>query len=405
MFLSGLETFLTLDMGGTTSDIGIIKNKCWRMNEDGAIVAGWKTHIDTAGISTFGLGGDSYITIPAKGQLKIGPTRVIPLSVVGTTYPKLVEEISQIRRSETLSTERIFKSQTLDCWKIIKPPQTLESLSRDEQLVLEALADGPHNVLIIKQRLGKYVSPFALKSLEQAGIIGRISFTPTDALHCLGRLKKWNREAAREGARVLANTYGCPQETFLTLCLENMTQSLALSILQSVSAKQGYFLDVNDPNLKFFLEPFFKRSNQDSDIQVPIRLNYPIVAIGAPVEGYLPAVGDLLGTQVIIPEHSEVACAIGAAMGKVSEKVTALIKPGFTVHAPWGYEKFMDYEEALKKVLVKGKEIVLENARQAGIMAPEVTVNQDKVKSETDFGTVFIEEFIEIIASGYCQGN
>ncbi|WP_042339098.1 hypothetical protein [Desulfosporosinus youngiae] len=325
--------------------------------------------------------------------------------MVGTTYPKLVEEISQIRRSETLSTERIFKSQTLDCWKIIKPPQTLESLSRDEQLVLEALADGPHNVLIIKQRLGKYVSPFALKSLEQAGIIGRISFTPTDALHCLGRLKKWNREAAREGARVLANTYGCPQETFLTLCLENMTQSLALSILQSVSAKQGYFLDVNDPNLKFFLEPFFKRSNQDSDIQVPIRLNYPIVAIGAPVEGYLPAVGDLLGTQVIIPEHSEVACAIGAAMGKVSEKVTALIKPGFTVHAPWGYEKFMDYEEALKKVLVKGKEIVLENARQAGIMAPEVTVNQDKVKSETDFGTVFIEEFIEIIASGYCQGN
>lgn len=405
MFLSGLETFLTLDMGGTTSDLGIIKNKCWRMHEDGAIVAGWKTHIDTAGINTFGIGGDSYITVPTKGQLHIGPTRVMPLSVVSANYPNLVKELRQIQTSKALSVESIFNGQTLDCWMIVKPPHTLEKLSRDEKLIVEALADGPHNVLVLKDRIGKYVSPFALKSLEQARVIGRISFTPTDALLCLGHLQKWNAEAAFEGARVLANTYGCSQEKFVTHCLDNMTQSLALSILQSISSKQGYTIDIKDANFKFFLEPFFQQANSDLDIQVPIRLNYPIVAIGAPVKAYLPAVGDLLQTKVIIPEHSEVASAIGAAMGKVSEKITALIKPGFTVHAPWGFEKFMYYEDALEIVLAKGKEIVLENAKHAGITDPEIIVNQDKVSSETDYGTVFIEEFFEFIASGYCQGE
>ncbi len=403
MFLSGLETFLTFDMGGTTSDIGIIKSKCWRMHKDGAIVANWRTHIDTAGISTFGIGGDSYITVPTKGHLNIGPIRVIPLSVAGARYPYLNKELSQIQSCKALSVESIFNGQTLDCWMIIKPPQALENLSRDEQLVIEVLKDGPHNVLILKERIGKYVSPFALKSLEQAGVIGRISFTPTDALHCQGYLEKWNVETAHQGARVLANTYGCSPEKFVTHCLDNITESLALSILQSVSSKQGYAFDIKDPNLKFFLEPFFKRINQDADIQVPICLNYPIVAIGAPVKAYLPAVGDLLQTQVIIPEHSEVASAIGAAMGKVTEKITALIKPGFTVHAPWGFEKFMYYEDAREKVLAKAKEIVLENARKAGISDPEITVNQDKVTSETDYGTVFIEELFEVIASGYCQ--
>ncbi|AET70632.1 N-methylhydantoinase A/acetone carboxylase, beta subunit [Desulfosporosinus orientis DSM 765] len=403
MFLSGLETFLTLDMGGTTSDIGIIQNKCWRMHEEGAIVAGWRTHIDTAGISTVGLGGDSYITVQGKGQLTIGPTRVIPLSVVGERYPYLAGELNQMQRTKALCSDRIFNGQTMDSWIILKTPRAREALNGDEQLIIEALEDGPHNTQIIKNRIGKYVSPFALKSLEQAGIIGRISFTPTDALHCLGQFKQWNVETALAGARVLANTYGCDQEKFVSLCLEKMTQSLALAILQGISLKQGYSFDINDPNFKFFLEPFLKPTNQNLDIQVPIRLNYPVVAIGAPVTAYLPAVGDLLQTKVIIPEHSEVANAIGAAMGKVSEKVIVLIRPGYTVHAPWGLEKYTLYEEACDQVLTQGKELALENAKQTGIIEPELIINRDKVTTETDFGPVFIEEYFEIIASGYCQ--
>ena len=131
--------------------------------------------------------------------------------------------------------------------------------------------------------------------------------------------------------------------------------------------------------------------------------DYPIVAIGAPVKSYLPAVGEILNTEVIIPEHSEVANAIGAAVGKVSERVTVIIKPGFKVHAPWGYETFMEIEEARNSVLSKGKVNAIENAQKAGILNPEIIVNHDVSSCETSFGKVFLGEHFEIIASGYPQ--
>ncbi|WP_407312994.1 hydantoinase/oxoprolinase family protein [Desulfosporosinus sp. SB140] len=405
MFLAGRDTFLTLDMGGTTTDIGIVRNNYWRRHEEGAIVAGWKTHINTTGLSTFGIGGDSYIRVTAKGQLCLGPMRARPLCVMGLSYPYLIQELREIHQSKVVNGT-IFDGQTLDCWMIVKPPSALESLSRDEQLIVKGLEDGPHNVQFLKERIGNYVSPFALKSLEQARVIGRISFTPTDVLHCLGLLKKWNADASLEGARILAGTYGSNIEDFAIKCLETMTQSIALATLQSIASKQGYTFDITkDESLKFFLEPFFKQNHKNLDLSVPMSLNYPIVAIGAPVTAYLPEVGELLKTEVIIPEHSEVASAVGAAMGKVAEKITALIKPGFKVHAPWGCEAFMYHEEACERILSKGKEIVLENAKKAGIINPEITVNQDKVTSDTKFGVIFIEESFEIIASGYRQGE
>ncbi|KJR49493.1 N-methylhydantoinase (ATP-hydrolyzing) [Desulfosporosinus sp. I2] len=403
MFLSGMETFLTLDMGGTTTDIGIVKNKYWRMHEEGAIVAGWKTHINTAGISTFGIGGDSYIGVEGKGQLCVGPTRVTPLCVISMRYSYLIQELREIHRSKALNGT-IFDGQTLDCWMLVKKPLSLESLSRDEQRIVKGLEDGPHNVKFLKERIGDFVSVFALKSLEQARIIGRISFTPTDALHCLGLLQLWNVEASLEGARILATTYGSSIDSFATRCIETMTQSIALATLQSVARKQGYTFDITkEKNFKFFLEPFFKQTKGDLDICVPIGLNYPIVAIGAPVSAYLPEVGNLLKTEVLIPEHSEVASAVGAAMGKVAEKITAIMKPGYKVHAPWGCETFMYSEDARNRILTKGKEIVLENAKKAGITNPEIIVNQDRVTSDTNYGEVFIEEYFEIIASGYRQ--
>ena len=146
-----------------------------------------------------------------------------------------------------------------------------------------------------------------------------------------------------------------------------------------------------------------KPDNPERDFSVKIGLNYPIVAIGAPVESYLPAVGEILNTKVIIPEHSEVANAVGAAVGKVSERVTVIIKPGFKVHAPWGCETFMELEDARKSALRKGQENALENAQEAGILNPEIIVNHDVSSCETSFGKVFLGEFFEIIASGYPQ--
>ena len=396
-FLTGMETVLTLDMGGTTTDIGIIKNKRWRMNREGAIVAGWRTHVNTAAISTFGIGGDSHIQVPQPGQLIIGPKRVWPLSVAGARYPHLVEELRALAGPKS-----VVYGQTGDCWMALKPPPNPEDLSQSEQSILDCLRDGPHNLLALETMVGEHLSPLALKSLEAAQYIGRISFTPTDVLHCLGIIHNWNREAAGEGARLLAALYGAYPERFAQACLEKITQSLTLSVLQSIASSQGYAANlIEDSNLRFLLDPFFQRDRAGADFRVRVGLNYPIVAIGAPVNAYLPAVGSLLETQIIIPEHSEVANAVGAAVGKVAERVTAIIKPGWAVHAPWGYDKFPQLEDARQSILTKGKALALDKAQAAGVSNPELVVNREESMCETPLGKVFIEESYEIIASGY----
>lgn len=90
-------------------------------------------------------------------------------------------------------------------------------------------------------------------------------------------------------------------------------------------------------------------------------------------------------------------------MGKVSERVTAIIKLGFKVHAPWGCETYMEIEDARNSILLKGKESAIENARNAGVFNPEIVVHHDASSCETDFGKVFLSEFFEIVASGYPQ--
>ncbi len=88
-------------------------------------------------------------------------------------------------------------------------------------------------------------------------------------------------------------------------------------------------------------------------------------------------------TQVLIPTHAEVANAVGAAVGQVAEIVHLLIKPGvaggYVVHAPWKREAFISLEEAEKYALDKAKEVVLERARRAEVVNPEVLVEKEEV--------------------------
>ncbi|HYE68762.1 MAG TPA: hydantoinase/oxoprolinase family protein, partial [Anaerovoracaceae bacterium] len=62
-FLAKTENAVILDMGGTTTDIAIVEKGMPRLNQEGANVGNWLTRVQAAEISTFGLGGDSYLQL------------------------------------------------------------------------------------------------------------------------------------------------------------------------------------------------------------------------------------------------------------------------------------------------------------------------------------------------------
>jgi len=89
-----------------------------------------------------------------------------------------------------------------------------------------------------------------------------------------------------------------------------------------------------------------------SDLVCRLRLRQPVVAVGAPVEAYMPRTVQQLCTELVIPPHAEIANAIGAVAGGVVQRLRVLIRPidggqSFRVHLPDGIRDFAAVEECV----------------------------------------------------------
>lgn len=63
MRMTGMKDAIVMDMGGTTTDIGILRNGRPRLEPEGATIGGTRTRVMAAEISTSGIGGDSRILV------------------------------------------------------------------------------------------------------------------------------------------------------------------------------------------------------------------------------------------------------------------------------------------------------------------------------------------------------
>jgi len=400
-FLTRKEKALILDMGGTTTDIAVIEDGRPALNREGATVGGWKTRVEAAEISTFGLGGDSYLRVDQQGELLIGPQRVVPLCVAAMQHPHLVGELREVDPAVN-----VFGGQPVDCWLALRPPDPGMGLGETQKRIMGTLREGAHNVLVLAGLLGCEPDLLPLKGLEDAGLVKRISFTPTDVLHALGRFREWRTEAAVAGSRILAGKLNMEPETFLPLALTGIKRAMTTAVLQSLAHRTAPAVDLaHDRGARFFLDRFFAPDGA-AGIKVTMQMDLPIVGIGAPARAYVPSLGEALRTGVVIPENAEVANAVGAASGKVVAAVRILIKPGdgggFLVHAPWGREFFLTREDAEDRAVTKGRASVAETGRRAGTRSPEIVVAKREVLSNIR-GTaekMFIEEHIEVMAVG-----
>ena len=93
-FLARVEDVIVADIGGTTTDIALLKGGVVQTSADGAVVGGWRTNVEAAHIHTSGLGGDSVVSVRnrnLKGGISLGPRRAIPLSLLSAQQPQIKE--------------------------------------------------------------------------------------------------------------------------------------------------------------------------------------------------------------------------------------------------------------------------------------------------------------------------
>lgn len=95
MSITGIKDAIVIDIGGTTTDIGIVRDGKPRLEPDGATICGNKTRVMAAKIATFGIGGDSRILVNGK-DIILSTIRVIPLCVAASRWKCVKEHLKKL---------------------------------------------------------------------------------------------------------------------------------------------------------------------------------------------------------------------------------------------------------------------------------------------------------------------
>ena len=387
------------DIGGTTTDIAVLRDGRPVLNRDGAMVGGFRTMVEAIEVRSFGLGGDSEVRLRPDGGLRLGPRRVVPLSLLATQHPSV---------AGLLADQLAGDASPLDgCFALRHRPLDLPAaaLPEAQRRIWEALAGGP---LPLAALPGGYAHDRGLARLVDRGLVIRAGLTPSDAAHVAGRQGDWSHEAARLGVALLARQAGAgvTAADLAGRIVEQVVRQSAEALLDTAFGRWRPAESLIEPARALIDEAIAGPAGRTTDLfRVSFALSWPIVAIGAPAGAYYPAVAERLGTTALIPPFAAVCNAIGAVVGGVSRTVRAVItapeEGRFRAHLPSDVRDFSGLEEAAAFALAVLRETAALQARQSGAADVQIQVERrDKIIREINGLQLFIESQLEATAFG-----
>lgn len=406
-YLAGKSDMLVVDIGGTTSDIAVLRNGRPLLSEDGATIGGWKTMVQAIAVQTFGLGGDSEVRLERGKGITLGPRRNTPISLLAHSYPEVMETLER-----QLSADRLPSYAGLFAVKQRSLDTAESAMSSSERGLWQALQARP---VALADLLPGSAMERPFRRLVERGVIMVSGFTPSDAAHVLGRHDAWSRPAALCAAELFARTaasleLSLPDDpmAFAERIYEEMViASAELLVLASLSEQDLSlrFGNRNDPGRIFIRNAVGQATGQEGPIEFSLRLKTPVVAIGAPAAHYYPEIGTRLKASVTIPRYAEVCNAIGAVVSSVTQTMKATItapeEGRYRVHLSNIMREFPSLLMAADFAVDETSRLARESAIEAGAVEPEIQRNrQDTIVEGPGGRQIFVESRIEAIAIG-----
>ena len=405
-YLAQEKDMIVSDMGGTTSDVAVLRDGRPVLDENGAVVGGFRTMVRAVSVHTFGLGGDSEIRWDTMSKgLVAGPRRTVPLSLLVDEYPAMLpvlERQVQDRKMDAQNGVFVLRLRSLLTDR--------SGFSKAELEVWDALGNGP---LAITEFDREFLLRKAVGSLENQGLIIRSAFTPSDASHVLGRQSNWNPEGARLGAEL----WCWPKELEGWEGMESI-DAFAQRVVEQVVRQTGECLvatALEDAGLRnhwdggalgnSLVKAATSLQNDQGMLNIDLKLSQPIVGIGAPAALYYQPVADRLSSRLILPPSGDVCNAVGAVAASVTRSIKVVMTvPAeglYRVHLPSGNRDFKeDLEAAWRFAREEGKASAIALAKDAGAIDPDVRLTEEQDVVDTNGKDMFLEGRLFIVASG-----
>lgn len=346
--LAECESCLILDMGGTTTDVSIIRGGAPHMS-GGIRIGGWRMQVRGVFIDTFGLGGDSRVYMH-NGQLKLDARRVEPICAAAVKWPRIKEELKKL-----LSESRPHTRPLHEFLYLVHAPAERERYAPEELRLVEMLTDGPQ--MIGGDEFRNYAPDSA--RLEAEGVVMRCGLTPTDVMHIRGDYAGFDAEASYLAARYFLRSlpeYLDNESGMETLC-ENVYEMVTRRLYENLARVliESAYPDVCaggiGPQLDMLIAQKWEKRNEpedDSFFSLKLDANAALIGIGAPTHLFQPEAARALGMQCVIPEHSEAADVTATVRVEVHPVYTSEGVDGYTIHAVGVNERFGEWKTALE---------------------------------------------------------
>ena len=404
-WMTGADHALVSDIGGTTTDIAVLRNGRPAIDVGGARVGPYRTMVEAVAMRTHGLGGDSevhFISEGLQGGVTLGPRRLLPISLLAMDAPEIVHSAldSQLRSTTPGEYDGRFVRRVQG--------QSVEGLSARDADLLERVGDTVQSLgAIMKSR----IEQGALKRLVERGLVQIAGLTPSDASHMLFRVDVWDRDAAQKALLLFGrrrtgsgNLLSNEPNFVAQMIVDRLTYQTGLALLETAFAEEDPSFGIAEDVLARHVLTQRGLQKHRGLMRIDVGLNLPVIGLGASAASYYPAVGELVGSEMILPEHAGVANAIGAVVGRVtmrrSGSVTSPSEGLYRLHLDAGLEDFGDADSALARMEMVLGELAMADAKAAGADDIQLRVERDIRKAAAEAREVFVEATITVEAAG-----
>ena len=402
--LTGERDALVSDIGGTTTDYALLADGRPRIDSGGATVGGFRTMVEAVAMRTVGLGGDSEVRWGNDGRtgqgLLIGPRRLVPLSLLATEHPDLVADTLERQRAAPGRGDGIGRFAL----RIDAVDRVVGDPSRREAMLLDRLATGPAP---LDRLLESQAETGALESLVGRGLVMLCGVTPSDAAHVLGMHDTWDAGAALAGISLFAGQQDSrgvaiapDAESMSRAIVDALVERSAEALLDAACDHDGHAF----AELGRYLLRAARTSGERSLVDFSVRLDRPVIGLGAPAPAYYRAVAARLGTRAVVPEHAGVANAVGAVVGGVRVQAAGTItRPDdalYRVFAGGSPRDFPDLETATAHARCMLEARVRRDAIDAGAGEVDLSFERHDKVAVVERHETLVESTVVAVASG-----
>ena len=399
--LTGQRDAVISDIGGTTTDIAILRDGIPEVSPDGAVVGGHRTMVAAVAMHTHGLGGDSRVRHDDRATgavLRIGPRKVIPLCQLAMDEPALVHGMLDRQSLNTMPGDLDGVVLVAERYEAVR-----SSLEGAERQVLDAMGG---RVAVAASALATLQHRRAMERLVQRGLLQIAAFTPTDAAHVLGIQSTYDTDAARKAADLFARArdrmgkaIAADGAAVAQATVDTLVRRSAEAVLEAAFGHDGMpDGTVQSPVVQAVLD------RRLATVQLGLGLSSPLVGLGASAPAYYPRVAALLGAESRIPPHAEVANAVGAVVGRVRithECTVSSPQQGqFLVHAGERPALYTDLSAARAAATEHLRAAVHADMVKAGAPVHETREDWEERTVPVDGLELFVEGRLVVTGSG-----